>query len=166
MPYIRTEIISFWLEPVWALLAVPYIHTERIPFLVGACPNISDFALHPYWNNLFSVGAYTNIHIFPLHPFFDILKFDGVFSLKMQKSLHRFNKNFRKDGFRIIRSSHSFWQHPGPRSKAMLKLIHPAFSKLISLDFLSRLLLTRTQTQPPRSGLALTGGRNNSSHIF
>ena len=78
----------------------------------------------------------------------------------MQKSLHRFNKNFRKDGLRITRVQfHCFWQHPGPWSRAKLKLIHPAFKKLISLDFLSRHLLARTQTQPPRSGLALTGGR-------
>ena len=93
VPYIHTERIPFWLEPVRALLAVPYIHTERIPFLVGACPNIPDFALHPYRKNSFLVGTNTNIHIFPLHPFFDILKFDGAFSLRCIKSHHRFNTN-------------------------------------------------------------------------
>ena len=65
VPYIHSERISFWLGLVCALLAVPYIHTQRIPFLVGACPNIPDFALHPYRKNSFLVGAYTNTHILP-----------------------------------------------------------------------------------------------------
>ena len=58
-----------------------------------------------------------------------------------------------------IRSFHIFNQHLSSCLRARLKRIHPAFTKMISLDYLSRHLFTSVQTQPPRSGLALTGGR-------
>ena len=35
VPYIHSERISFWLGLVCALLAVPYIHSERISFWLG-----------------------------------------------------------------------------------------------------------------------------------